>query len=112
MKKDLHHTPKIIGRIQAIFYQNPTNFYKVMLIEVEESEPSIDELEMVVTGNFGDMMEGESYQFSGQFVTHPKYGRQFQVERYEQVKPTSANGLIDYLSGDNFPGIGKKQLKN
>lgn len=107
-EKDLHHTPKIIGRIQAIFYQNPTNFYKVMLIEVEESEPSIDELEMVVTGNFGDMMEGESYQFSGQFVTHPKYGRQFQVERYEQVKPTSANGLIDYLSGDNFPGIGKK----
>ena len=46
--------------------------------------------------------------FMEKLVDHPKYGRQLKVERYEQEKPTTANGIVAYLSSEKFPGIGKK----
>ncbi|MGZ7244329.1 YrrC family ATP-dependent DNA helicase, partial [Streptococcus pyogenes] len=53
------------------------------------------------------VMEGEDYRFYGQLVTHPKYGQQLQITRYERSKPTSA-GLIKYFSSEHFKGIGRK----
>ncbi|MBV7391539.1 SF1B family DNA helicase RecD2 [Enterococcus alishanensis] len=96
------------GRLEAIFYQNPSNFYKVLLIKITETNSDYLESEIVATGSFGDLQEDEEYRFVGQFVDHPKYGKQFQVERYEQAQPTSTNGIINYLSSEKFPGIGKK----
>jgi exodeoxyribonuclease V alpha subunit len=98
----------IVGTLKAIFFQNPSNFYKVLLIKVSETNSDYLEQEIVVTGSFGDMQEDEDYRFFGHFVDHPRYGKQFLVESYEQAHPTSANGLINYLSSEKFPGIGKK----
>ncbi|RSU14406.1 exodeoxyribonuclease V subunit alpha [Vagococcus elongatus] len=100
--------PYINGSVQAVFFQNPANFYKVMLIAVEETNSRYEEPEIVVTGSFGDILEGETYQFFGDIVDHPRYGRQFQATTYKKVKPTTENGLVEYLSGEAFPGIGKK----
>ena len=47
----------IVGKVAAIFFQNPTNFYKVMLIKVVETNTSYQEAEIVVTGNFGQIQE-------------------------------------------------------
>lgn len=104
----LEESPYIVGQAKAIFFQNPSNFYKVILIEVSETNTDYREKEIVVTGSFGQIQEEETYRFFGEFMDHPRYGRQFQVERYEQEKPTSAQGLVMYLSSDKFPGIGKK----
>jgi exodeoxyribonuclease V alpha subunit len=102
----------IVGTLKAIFFQNPSNFYKVLLIKVSDTNSDYLEQEIVVTGSFGDMQEDEEYRFFGHFVDHPRYGKQFLVESYEQAQPTSANGLISYLSSDKFPGIGKKTAEN
>lgn len=104
----MEETFHIIGSVKAIFYQNPTNFYKVMLVSVDETNTPYKEQEIVMTGNFGDIIEGEPYEFIGNLVDHPKYGKQFQVVTYKKSKPTSENGLVDYLSSDAFPGIGRK----
>lgn len=96
------------GSVEAIFFENATNFYKVMLVKVKETNTSYDGDEIVVTGTFGQIQEGEPYCFYGEVVNHPKYGEQLKVERYEQDKPTSTEGLINYLSSSKFPGIGKK----
>lgn len=98
----------IIGNVAAIFFQNPSNFYKVLLIKVSDTNTDYREKEVVVTGSFGQIQEEESYQFFGQFIDHPRYGRQFQVDTYQQNRPTSANGLVTYLSSTKFPGIGKR----
>ena len=97
----------IVGTLKAIFFQNPSNFYKVLLIKVSETNSDYLEQEIVVTGSFGDVQEDEDYRFFGHFVDHPRYGKQFLVESYERAHPTSANGLINYLSSEKFPGIGK-----
>ena len=98
----------IVGKVVAIFYQNPSNFYKVILIKITETNSDYTDDEIVVTGNFGDIQEDELYRFFGIFVDHPKYGRQLQVETYQKEQPTSENGLIQFLSSEKFPGIGKR----
>lgn len=104
--------PYIVGQTVAIFYQNPTNFYKVLLIRVTETNTNYDDKEIVVTGSFGQVQEEETYRFYGKVTEHPKFGVQFNAHRYKQEKPTSAVGVINYLSSDKFPGIGKKTAEN
>ncbi|MDT2755984.1 ATP-dependent RecD-like DNA helicase [Enterococcus asini] len=101
-------TGVISGKVVAIFYQNPSNFFKVLLVQVIETKMDYDEPEIVITGSFGDVQEGEEYLFNGELVDHPKYGRQMKAESYQQAQPTSALGLIHFFASDKFPGIGKK----
>ena len=98
----------VVGKVAAIFYQNPSNFFKVLLIKVEETNAEYREKEIVVTGSFGDVQEEESYRFFGELVDHPKYGRQLKSDTYQKEQPTSEAGIVSYLSSDKFPGIGKK----
>ncbi len=98
----------VTGTIEAIFFSNPSNFYKVLLVEIEETNANYDDLEIVVNGTIGDVVEGDAYTFYGQLTQHPKYGEQLQVSQYEKALPTSGAGLIKYFSSDKFPGIGRK----
>lgn len=97
-----------VGKVAAIFYQNPSNFYKVLLLQVEETTAQYRDKEIVATGSFGDIQEEEVYRFTGELVEHPKYGVQLKVATYQKEQPTSSAGVIHYLSSDKFPGIGKK----
>ncbi|MEI5995170.1 ATP-dependent RecD-like DNA helicase [Candidatus Enterococcus mansonii] len=98
----------VVGQVQAIFFQNPSNFYKVLLIKITDTNTDYLEKEIVATGSFGQIQEEEIYRFFGHFVDHPRYGKQFQVDNYQQERPTSANGVVNYLSSEKFPGIGKR----
>lgn len=97
-----------VAKVVSIFFQNSSNFYKVLLVRVQETTADFHEQEIVVTGSFGDIQKEEWYRFYGELVDHPKYGRQLKVERYEKEKPMTVNGVVSYLSSDKFPGIGKK----
>lgn len=98
----------VVGKVAAIFFQNPSNFFKVLLVRIEETNAEYREKEIVVTGSFGEVQEEESYRFFGEMVEHPKYGEQLKADTYQKEQPTSENGLIHYLSSEKFPGIGKK----
>lgn len=106
-------TPELymVGQIETIFFESATNFYKVMLINITETNTDFPDTQIVVTGTFGQIREEESYRFVGNIIQHPKYGEQFQVTHYQQDKPSSSSGLIHYLSSDQFPGIGPKTAK-
>lgn len=97
----------INGQVVSIFFSNAENFYKVILVKIKETNLPRKDDEMVVTGSFGDMVEDETYHFVGSVVTHPRYGEQFKVDTYTREQPTTTSGLINYLSSDKFPGIGK-----
>ncbi|WP_125703159.1 SF1B family DNA helicase RecD2 [Lacticaseibacillus daqingensis] len=98
----------VSGRVKAIFFQNPTNFFKILLVAIKTKDFDWPEQEIVVTGSFGDIKEDETYTFTGSLVNHPKYGGQFQAANYQVEKPTSKQGLVNYLSSDKFFGIGQK----
>lgn len=98
----------VSGKVLSIFFQNNSNFYKVLLIKVNDTN-NINYLEdeIVITGHFGQIQEDFSYQFYGELTKHPKYGVQFLANRYQEEKPKGEDALIDYFSSDKFPGIGK-----
>lgn len=102
----------ITGQVVTTFYENTTNFYKVLLVNVKDTNTSYMAQEIVATGTFGQIQEDEVYRFYGDIVNHPKYGEQLKVDSYQQDKPTSQAGMIQYLSSDKFPGIGKKIAEN
>lgn len=104
--------PYLSGELKAIFFENHANFYKVLLIEITEDTLSLDKEEIVVTGNFGDITKDTPYRFYGTVINHPKYGKQFNAHSYEREKPAGKKGVIDFLSSDRFPGIGKKTAEN
>lgn len=98
----------VSGELVHIIFQSPSTFYKVLSVKVQETNTDFKEEEMKITGSFGDIQEGESYRFFGQMGSHAKYGEQFNCETYQKEQPTSENGIINYLSSEKFPGIGKK----
>ena len=65
----------VTGRVKSIFFQNPTNFFKILLIEISATTITWTESDIVVTGTFGDIKEDATYTFTGHVVDHPKYGQ-------------------------------------
>lgn len=95
------------GEINRIIFENASNFFKIILLDIEDTDSDFEDFEIIVTGTIAEVIEGESYTFWGELTQHPKYGEQLKVTRYERSKPTSS-GLIKYFSSDHFKGIGKK----
>lgn len=98
----------IVGKVAAVFFSSADSFYKVLLVKVSEQNIDWHEDEIVVTGNFADIQEETTYRFTGRSVRHPKYGVQFQADNYQNQTPTSRSGLIAYLSGSDFQGLGRR----
>ncbi|WP_203637277.1 SF1B family DNA helicase RecD2 [Levilactobacillus wangkuiensis] len=98
----------VVGTVSAVFFASNDSFYKVMLVKVSETSLDWHEDEIVVTGNFADIKDDVTYRFTGKRVEHPKYGVQFQADNYQNETPTTRSGVVGYLSGDDFPGLGKK----
>ena len=95
------------GTIERIIFEHPSNFFRILLLDIEDTDAEFDNFEIIVTGTMADIMEGQDYTFWGTIVQHPKYGEQLKVTRYERAKPTS-KGLIKYFASDHFKGIGMK----
>lgn len=95
------------GRVERIIFENANNFFKILLLTIEDSDSDYPDSEIIVTGTMAEIIEEQDYTFWGQLTTHPKYGEQLQVSRYEKAKPSSS-GLVNYFSSQQFKGIGKK----
>ncbi|MBS6244702.1 SF1B family DNA helicase RecD2 [Streptococcus sp.] len=95
------------GTVERIIFENPNNFFRILLLDIEDTDAKFDDFEIIVTGTMADIMEGQDYTFWGTLVQHPKYGEQLKVTRYERAKPTS-KGLVKYFASDHFKGIGVK----
>ena len=64
------------------------------------------------TGYFHELNEDDTYILYGEAINHPRYGFQFQTNRYERLRPTGKEAVVEFLSSDLFPGVGEKLAKN
>lgn len=98
----------IKGKIITTIFHNEENLYTVVRVRVEETNTDFSAKEIVITGYFPKMYEEELYIFYGDFQEHPRYGLQFNATHYRKEIPNTREGVIQYLAGDLFKGIGKK----
>ena len=109
---DLFKTPTepsfFVGQVQSEIFSSPDSFFKVLVVSVEDANFDWSEGEITVTGSFGDLSDDQTYCFEGQLVEHPRYGQQFQASSYHVNQPTSRTGLLEFMAGKQFPGVGQK----
>lgn len=96
------------GRLLYQIFHNPENLYTVSCIRILEDYEDVGEKELIVVGYYPPLLDGEEYLFWGTKKEHPKYGLQYHVEQFRKVMPQGRDAVIQYLSSDLFPGIGKK----
>ena len=92
------------GKVVHYIYHNQENLFTVAKFELHQ----IDEKEITITGYLPQLPKDIYFVLQGNYIEHPRYGMQFQVLKYEQMLPEERESIINYLSGVNFPGIGRK----
>jgi len=89
----------INGIVNEIVYRNGDNNYTVMIVN------SHGEM-ITAVGKIPLVNEGENVELTGDFVAHSKYGEQFSVSGVKLKPPTTAEGIIRYLSSGLIKGVG------
>ncbi|HOZ53941.1 MAG TPA: ATP-dependent RecD-like DNA helicase [Bacilli bacterium] len=103
----------IRGTLKKIIFRS-VNGFSVINININEItyDDYKDYKEIIIVGNFHDVLENEEYTFFGNFVESTKYGIQYKVEKYEKILPSSEEGLILFLSSGIFNKVGEKTAKS
>lgn len=92
----------IKGILDTVTYQNRENHYTVAKLRIPKiSDP------VTIVGYLAGVVEGESLEVSGKWVTHPRYGDQFKAQAYTVVLPATVSGIRKYLGSGMIKGIGK-----
>lgn len=93
-----------IGIIKHIrFYSEETKFIVCTIDTEQENKP------ILATGYMSYVNPQDKYRFRGEYIIHPKYGKQFQIKSYEIILADDKSEIIRYLSSPLFKGIGEKQ---
>ena len=89
------------GVVERITYSNDENGYTIARLQPAEGRELA-----TIAGNLPSLNVGESLRLEGRWTNHPRFGRQFQVERYQVVLPATAEGIRRYLGSGLIKGIG------
>ena len=87
------------GYIEKIIYRNEDTGYTVFAVETTEGEETF-------VGTMAGIYEGMYIQAEGEYVHHPQYDIQFQVQSFELSMPVDSLGIERYLSSGLVKGIG------
>lgn len=105
---DKETEPYIRGEVLHIKFHNTENFYTVATVGINETTEPLKEKTITVVGTLPNVEVNDIYLFYGHVVHHPRFGIQYQIAQFQRDIPETTNGIIQYLSSDRFPGIGKK----
>ena len=98
---------EILGYVQSIVFYNESNSYCIARVKIDQKK---DE-KIVITGYFEPPAKEDLCRFFGEYVDHPRFGRQFKIEYYERVLPNSKEAIIRFLSSSLFPKVGAKSAE-
>ena len=89
------------GTVENIIFQNTENGFIVFKLK-----PSNENTPVAVVGNMLAPLVGEQLELTGEWVEHNRFGRQFKVENYKKIAPTSVKGMERFLASGAIKGIG------
>lgn len=92
------------GLVEAIIFKSDDSGYIVAKITANKEV-------VTIVGVMPLIKEGQQIQVKGEWINHKQFGRQFNVEEYSEVLPTSAKDIEKYLSTGIIHGIGPVTAK-
>lgn len=100
-RPDLFPLEELEGVIERVTFHAEDTGYTVARLSVEGERDLF-----TVVGAMGNPVPGESVRLYGRWTSHREYGRQFQVERYDTVRPATVAAIEKYLGSGLIKGIG------
>jgi exodeoxyribonuclease V alpha subunit len=95
----------LTGVVTRIVFHNPDSGWTVLKLETEAGRLA------GAVGRLPGVQVGEGLKLDGCWQLDPKYGRQFRVESYSSLEPTSIEGLERFLGSGSLPGVGPATAK-
>lgn len=92
---------ELIGTVEKIVFTNTQTGFSIFVLAYTKHETT------TVTACAPSLEVGHNVQLKGSWITHPKFGKQFQATSCTPVLPTSIIGLKKYLGSGMIKGIGE-----
>lgn len=94
-------TETITGTIDRFLFQGADNGFTIcIIIDTKKNQ------ELTAKGYLPNLQAGQEVSLIGNWIFHPKFGKQFEVQKYQITLPSSPNGLKKYLGSGLIKGIG------
>ena len=88
---------KVEASVLGTIYRNEENGYTVLTAREGRRE-------ITVVGTLPELHPGEQAVFTGEWISHPTYGRQLKCASVELQKPTTLLGIERYLGSGIIHG--------
>ena len=92
------------GLVEAVIFKSEDTGYVVAKITANKEVNTI-------VGTMPLIKEGQQIEVKGEWIKHKQFGRQFNVEEYKEILPTSTKEIEKYLSTGIIHGIGPVTAK-
>lgn len=95
----MNSTEELSGTIDHFIFKNEENGFSVFVLHIKNRT-------VTVTGYTPNINPGEYVYLQGSWITHPKFGQQFEAKNCTAQLPTTKLGLKKYLGSGLIKGIG------
>ena len=89
----------ILADVVKITFRNESNYYTVAILKNGTEE-------FTAVGTLPFLNEGDTAEFTGEFIVHQTYGEQFKVESFDRKPPKNAAAILKYLASGSIKGVG------
>lgn len=86
--------------VQRVVYSNEESAYTVVRFR------SVDGTDFTGVGQMFGTAVGDRMRLTGKWTDHPKFGRQFVVESFLEIMPSTLEGLRVFLASGRVRGVG------
>lgn len=91
---------QIKGTIERVVFHNQANHYSVLRFRLRDNQI------ITVVGSIPGAAPGKELELTGEYTSHPQYGKQFSVSAYVEKAPLELLGIEKYLGSGLLRGIG------
>jgi exodeoxyribonuclease V alpha subunit len=93
----------LTATIARVTYRSDSSGYTVARATNDEEDRPF-----TMVGRLPELTLGERVRVTGQWVTHPRFGRQLEVDSFERLLPRTKEAIARYLGSGLIDGIGPK----
>ena len=89
------------GHIESVTYADEETGFTIAKVRVSGQKQYV-----TVVGHLLPPSPGEILKMRGEWIIHPRFGKQFKIQQYETSVPASIYGIQKYLGSGLIKGIG------
>ena len=94
------------GQIERVTFHNEENGFTIARLKVKGFRELV-----TAVGNLMAPVPGQILHITGEWTTHPQFGEQFKIVRYQTLVPATVAGIEKYLGSGLVKGIGPVMAK-